>query len=46
MSIPDLIVFVAFVVAVVSIGLWKSRGEDLKGEHAASDYFLAGRGLK
>jgi SSS family solute:Na+ symporter len=46
MSIPDLIVFVVFVAAVVSIGLWKSRGEDLKGDHAASDYFLAGRGLK
>ncbi|NDV61475.1 sodium/solute symporter [Puniceicoccales bacterium CK1056] len=46
MSILDLIVFFAFVAAVVSIGLYKSRGEDLKGEHAASDYFLAGRGLK
>lgn len=46
MSIPDLIVFILFVTAVISIGLWKSRGEDLKGEKAASDYFLAGRGLK
>jgi SSS family solute:Na+ symporter len=46
MSIPDLIVFFVFVVAVISIGLWKSRGEDLKGDKAASDYFLAGRGLK
>ena len=46
MNILDLIVFVVFVAAVISIGLWKSRGEDLKGEEAASDYFLAGRGLK
>ena len=46
MSLLDLIVFVVFVAAVISIGLWKSRGEDLKGEKAASDYFLAGRGLK
>lgn len=46
MQIIDVIVFVIFVAAVVSIGLWKSRGEDLKGEKAASDYFLAGRGLK
>lgn len=46
MSILDLIVFFAFVTAVISIGLWKSRGENLKGDEAASDYFLAGRGLK
>ena len=46
MGIIDLIVFVAFVAAVISIGVWKSRGEELKSEHAASDYFLAGRGLK
>jgi SSS family solute:Na+ symporter len=46
MSIIDLLVFFIFVAAVISIGLIKSRGEDLKGEHAASDYFLAGRGLK
>ncbi len=46
MSIIDLIVFFAFVASVISIGLIKSRGEDLKGDHAASDYFLAGRGLK
>jgi SSS family solute:Na+ symporter len=46
MSILDLVVFVVFVAAVISIGLWKSRGEELKSEHAASDYFLAGRGLK
>ncbi|MGC9452868.1 MAG: sodium:solute symporter family transporter [Oceanipulchritudo sp.] len=46
MSILDILVFVAFVAAVISIGLGKSRGEELKSEHAASDYFLAGRGLK
>ena len=46
MSILDILVFVVFVAAVISIGLWKSRGEELKSEHAASDYFLAGRGLK
>lgn len=46
MSIPDLVVFIVFVASVITIGLWKSRGEDLKGEKAASDYFLAGRGLK
>jgi SSS family solute:Na+ symporter len=46
MNILDLLVFVVFVAAVISIGLWKSRGEELKSEHAASDYFLAGRGLK
>ena len=46
MNVIDLIVFVAFVAAVISIGLWKSRGEKLKSDHAASDYFLAGRGLK
>ena len=46
MSVIDLIVFFVFVAAVISIGLFMSRGEDLKGEKAASDYFLAGRGLK
>ncbi len=45
MGIPDLVVFVAFVVAVITIGLWKSRGEQTHGEHGAQDYFLAGRGL-
>jgi len=40
MEIIDVIVFLAFVVAVISVGLWKSRGErDSEG------YFLAGRGL-
>jgi len=37
----DIFVFVAFVIAVVSIGLIKS-----KNEKGSEDYFLAGRGLK
>lgn len=36
----DAFVFIAFVIAVVAVGLIKSRGE--KG---SEDYFLAGRGL-
>ncbi len=36
----DLFIFVVFVLAVVSVGLFKSRGK--KG---SEDYFLAGRGL-
>jgi SSS family solute:Na+ symporter len=45
MGLIDILVFVAFIVAVISIGLWKSQGEDLEGEQGAQDYFLAGRGL-
>lgn len=37
----DIIIFVAFIAAVISIGLIKS-----KGESGSEDYFLAGRGLK
>lgn len=37
----DITVFVAFVVAVIAVGLIKS-----KGESGSEDYFLAGRGLK
>jgi SSS family solute:Na+ symporter len=37
----DITVFIAFVVAVISVGLIKS-----KGESGSEDYFLAGRGLK
>jgi SSS family solute:Na+ symporter len=44
-GILDILVFVVFVVTVISIGLWKSRGEETHGEHGAQDYFLAGRGL-
>jgi SSS family solute:Na+ symporter len=44
-GIIDIIVFVIFVVAVIGIGLWQSRGEKIHSEHGARDYFLAGRGL-
>ena len=37
----DIVIFVAFVVAVIAVGLIKS-----KGEKGSEDYFLAGRGLK
>lgn len=37
----DIVVFVAFVIAVVSVGLIKS-----KNEKGSEDYFLAGRGLR
>jgi SSS family solute:Na+ symporter len=45
MGIVDIIVFVAFVAAVLFVGLYKSKGEDTHGEGGAADYFLAGRGL-
>ncbi len=46
MGVLDLLVFVLFIVSVISIGLIKSSGgrED-KEELDAQDYFLAGRGL-
>jgi len=37
----DVVVFVGFIAAVITIGLWKSRNEK-----TGEDYFLAGRGLK
>ena len=40
MGILDIIVFVLFVVCVISLGLIKSRNEK-----SGEDYFLAGRGL-
>ena len=45
MGIIDIVVFVAFIAAVLFVGLYKSKGEDTHGEQGASDYFLAGRGL-
>jgi SSS family solute:Na+ symporter len=45
MGIIDISVFVAFIAAVLFVGLYKSKGEDTHGEQGASDYFLAGRGL-
>ena len=45
MGIIDIAVFVAFVAAVLFVGLYKSKGEETHSDHGASDYFLAGRGL-
>ena len=45
MNILEVILFIGAVVGVIAIGIWKSRDEDTSGEHGASDYFLAGRGL-
>jgi len=44
-GILDILVFVAFIVCVIGIGLWQSRGEEIHSEHGAQEYFLAGRGL-
>jgi len=40
-SFLDIAVFLSFIIAVITIGLWKSRHEK-----TSEDYFLAGRGLK
>ena len=40
LSVLDGFVFVVFIVAVVTVGLMKSRQEK-----SSEDYFLAGRGL-
>jgi SSS family solute:Na+ symporter len=45
MNSIEVILFVIAVVGVISLGIWKSRDEDLHGAKGASDYFLAGRGL-
>lgn len=45
MSALDLAVFIGFIAVVVFTGLYMSRGEAVKSEKGASDYFLAGRGL-
>jgi SSS family solute:Na+ symporter len=44
-GIIDIIVFVSFVVLVIGIGLWQSRGDETEGDQGAQNYFLAGRGL-
>lgn len=41
LSLFDIIVFFAFIIAVISIGIYKSRQEKSSSE----GYFLAGRGL-
>lgn len=44
MEIIDIVVFVAYVLMIVGIGLWVSR--DKKGhQKSAEDYFLAGKSL-
>ena len=45
MGIIDIVVFVAFIITVIGVGLYKSKGEETHSEHGATDYFLAGRGL-
>lgn len=45
MGMIDIVLFVAFVAAVLFVGLYKSKGEQTHSEHGAADYFLAGRGL-
>lgn len=45
MGTADFIVFIVFVVSVIVVGLWKSKGEQTQGDQGAQDYFLAGRGL-
>ncbi len=44
-GIVDIVVFFGFVLAVLIVGLYKSKGEDTHGDQGAADYFLAGRGL-
>ncbi len=44
-GIADILVFLLFVAAVLFVGLWMSRGEEISSDHGASDYFLAGRKL-
>ncbi len=41
----DILIFVAFVVSVIGIGLWQSRGEQTHSDEGAQEYFLAGRRL-
>ncbi len=41
LSILDIVVFIAFIVTVIGVGIYKSRQEKLTSE----GYFLAGRGL-
>lgn len=46
-SMWDIVLFCVAVVAVIGLGIWKSRDEskDETGDKSAADYFLAGRGL-
>lgn len=40
----DIIVFVAYIMLIVGIGLWVSRDKDGRQKNA-EDYFLAGKSL-
>ena len=46
MGILDVLVFFAFIAAVLCVGMLKSKGEKTSGEKGAEEYFLAGRGLQ
>ena len=43
MGVIDIVVFVAFIAAVLFVGIWKSRTKNK--DQNAQDFFLAGRGL-
>ena len=45
MGVLDIIVFVLFIAAVLTLGLVKSKSETETESKGAADYFLAGRGL-
>jgi solute:Na+ symporter, SSS family len=47
MGVIDVIVMILFMVSVIGVGLYKSKGSAKPGggEETAEDYFLAGRGL-
>ena len=45
LGVVDIIVFVAFVITVIGVGIFKSKDEKTDGADGASEYFLAGRGL-
>lgn len=45
MGFIDIAVFIGFIMAVMVVGLWKSKSAHSE-EGGAADYFLAGRGLK
>ncbi|QQL45150.1 sodium:solute symporter family transporter [Sulfuriroseicoccus oceanibius] len=46
MNYLELVLFVGAVIGVITLGIWKSKGERTHdSEKGASDYFLAGRGL-
>lgn len=45
MGLLDSILFLVAIVAVIGLGIWKSRAKASDGEKNPSSYFLAGRGL-